>query len=274
MDIKNNNTVNSINNTDIDTKDVDSNSSELGEEIKAPKSKSQKGKSGKHKTLKAELLDNLSEEEIKDLLVAKEALEETKKVLEEKDILVKEYEDLLKRQQAEFENYRKRVNREMEENKKYANVEIILDIINVLDDFERAIDSAKSSKDFDALLEGIIMIESQLRSILEKKYGVKRIEAVGKEFDPSVHDAIMMEESDEVEEDTVVEDFQKGYIMHDRVIRPSKVKVAKAVGSSKGTNDLKKINGLNNELNNEETNDTTRNENIDKNDENISEKGE
>ncbi|RKX95309.1 MAG: nucleotide exchange factor GrpE [Spirochaetes bacterium] len=230
-----------------------------------------KGKASKHKSIKAELLDSLTEEEIKELIVAKETLAETKKLLEEKDVLIKEYEDLLKRQQAEFENYRKRINREIEENKKYANVEVILDIINVLDDFERAIDAARSSKDFNALLEGIVMIEKQLRGILEKKYGVKRIEAVGKEFDPSIHDAIMMEESDEVDEDTVVEDFQKGYIMYDRVIRPSKVKVAKATGPSpKPDFNLEGIK----DINEKRVDDATSSENIDNNDENISEKGE
>jgi len=271
MDINSNNEEVKVENKDVDVNDSQQTEEKTENTAKSStRSGKSKGKTSKHKSLKEELIETLSEDEIKELLVSKKALEETKSILEEKDVLIKEYEDLLKRQQAEFENYRKRINREIEENKKYANVEIILDIINVLDDFERAINSAKSSRDFNALLEGIMLIERQLKSILEKKYGVKMIEAVGKEFDPSMHDAIMMEESDEVDEDTVVEDFQKGYIMHDRVIRPSKVKVAKAVGASNVTPNF---DGINN-LNNERTDDTTSNENIDKNDENISEKGE
>lgn len=152
-------------------------------------------------------------------------------MLAEKGSLLLEYEDLLKRKQAEFENYRKRVQKEIAENRQYATAEIVLDIINILDDFERAVSSAELAKDFDALIEGIVIIKTQFRAVLEKKYGVKKIDAVGKEFDPNIHDAIMMEETDKYKEDTVVEDLQKGYIMHDRIIRPSKVKVAKPSSS-------------------------------------------
>jgi len=183
-------------------------------------------------------LESLSVEEIKSLLDVKNTLEEQRAVLEEKNSLLAEYEDLLKRKQAEFENFRKRVQKESEDYKKYAVSEIVLDIITVIDNFERALNAAESTKDFTALHEGIIMIEKQLRDLLERKYEVKMIETVGREFDPSLHDAIMMEESVEYGEDTVVEDFQKGYIMHDRVIRPAKVKVAKAVSSTEQGNDI------------------------------------
>jgi molecular chaperone GrpE len=171
----------------------------------------------------------LCEDEIRSLLKAKVALERKNQILEEKTSLLSEYEDLLKRKQAEFENYRKRVQKEMLENRKYATSEMVLDIVNIIDDFERAIGSAESSKDFTSLLEGIVITKKQLLGVLEKKHGVKRIEAVGKEFNPNLHDAVMMEESEKHKEDTVVEDFQAGYVMHDRVVRPTKVKVAKAV---------------------------------------------
>ena len=171
----------------------------------------------------------LCEDEIISLLKAKIALEEKNQILEEKTSLLSEYEDLLKRKQAEFENYRKRVQKEMLENRKYATSEMVLDIVNIIDDFERAIGSAESSKDFTSLLEGIVITKKQLLGVLEKKHGVKRIDAVGKEFDPNLHDAIMVEESEKHKEDTVVEDFQAGYVMHERVVRPTKVKVAKAV---------------------------------------------
>lgn len=171
----------------------------------------------------------LGDRACEDLLAAQEKTEMQAKILEEKDKLLKEYEDLLKRKQAEFENYRKRVQKELEDYRKYATSELVLDILNTIDDFERAIDSAKSSRDLDMLLDGIMLVEKQLRNILEKKHGVEKIETVGREFDPTVHDAIMMEESGDHEEDTVVEAFQSGYRMHDRVLRPAKVKVAKAV---------------------------------------------
>ena len=189
-----------------------------------------------------DMLEGLSEEEIKSLLDAKNSLEDQRAILEEKDRLIAEYEDLLKRKQAEFENFRKRVQKESEDYKKYAVSEIVLDIITVIDNFERALNAAESSKDFIALHEGIIMIEKQLKDLLERKYEVRMIETVGKEFDPSLHDAIMMEESEEYDEDTVVEDFQKGYIMHDRVIRPAKVKVVKAVSSTDEGNNIQNDN--------------------------------
>jgi molecular chaperone GrpE len=170
-----------------------------------------------------------STEEVERLQQMEQQLQEQQEMLEEKSALVAEYEDLLKRKQADFENYRKRVQKESQDVKKYANAEIVLDVLSMMDDFERAIESTESSKDFDALHEGILLVEKQIRNTLESKYNVKAIDAVGKPFDPTVHDAIMMEESDTHDEDTVVEDFQKGYVMHDRVIRPAKVKVAKSV---------------------------------------------
>ena len=170
-----------------------------------------------------------STEKLQRLHQVEQQFQEQKEMLEEKSGLVSEYEDLLKRKQADFENFRKRAQKEAQDFKKYANAEIVLDVLSMMDDFERAIESTESSKDFDALHEGILLVEKHIRNTLESKYNVKAIDAMGKPFDPTVHDAIMMEESDTHEEDTVVEDFQKGYIMYDRVIRPSKVKVAKAV---------------------------------------------
>ncbi len=203
---------------------------ELDKNIEGQK-KEQKKKSKPQEKASPKKQSSLATDEdiLQDLIQTKVLLEDQKKVVEEKEQLLAEYEDLLKRKQAEFENYKKRAHKEAQEFKKYANVEIILDILNTIDDFERAIESTKSSRDFDALLEGIQLVERQLKGVLENKYGVKMIEAVGKEFDPTIHEAMMMEESEQYDADTVIEDFQKGYVMHDRIIRPSKVKVAKPV---------------------------------------------
>jgi len=175
--------------------------------------------------------DSFNKEEIEVILAANQKLGIKNRELQEKCDLLAGYEDRLLRKQAEFENYKKRITREFDENKKYANTGLILDVLASIDNFERAIESAKSSKDFDALLDGIVIIETQLKSLLEKKYGVIMIDDVGAEFDPNIHDAIMMEESDQYADDTVIESLQKGYSMHGRVIRPAKVKVAKAVSS-------------------------------------------
>jgi molecular chaperone GrpE len=179
----------------------------------------------------SKLLESLNEEDVQKLLSVRQECEEKDQIIEEQNRLLLEYEDLLKRRQAELENYTKRMKRDFEESKKYATAQLLLDILNGIDNFERAIDSAKLSKDFDALLEGIVITETQLKSVLEKKYGVTVIDDVGKDFDPNIHDAIMMEESDEFAEDTVIENLQKGYRMYDRIIRHAKVKVAKAVSS-------------------------------------------
>jgi molecular chaperone GrpE len=169
-------------------------------------------------------------------------LESVRARLTEQEKLAAEYLDLLKRKQADFENYRKRSQKEIDEFKKYATTELVVDILDLLDNFERAVESARSAKDFDALLEGILIIRQQFRNLLEKKYGVKNIVAVGKEFDPNLHDAVMVEESGEFDRDTVIEDLRKGYVMHDRIIRPSKVKVAKAAAQSGGGGDVEERN--------------------------------
>ncbi|RKX98698.1 MAG: nucleotide exchange factor GrpE [Spirochaetes bacterium] len=183
--------------------------------------------------LRKRILEELSEDEIRELLEAKSVIEIKDREIEDLKSMVSEYAELLKRKQADFENFRKRLQRESEEQKKFANIELVRDILEVIDNLERAIESSKSSKDLDSLLEGIMMIEKQFKNLLERKYNVKMIDAVGKEFDPTLHDAIMMEESEDYDKDTVVETYQTGYIMHNRVIRPAKVKVAKAVSAVK-----------------------------------------
>jgi len=131
------------------------------------------------------------------------------------------------RKQADFENFRKRMFREKEEAIKYANSNLLLDLVSIIDDFERAIKSSDESKDFDTFHSGIELIEKQFTSMLDKKYGLKRFDSTGEKFDPEKHEAMMTEESDEFDEETVLEDFQKGYMLHDRVLRHSKVKVSK-----------------------------------------------
>jgi molecular chaperone GrpE len=133
--------------------------------------------------------------------------------------------DQLLRKAADFENFRKRMNREKQEAIDFANQSLLLDLIPVIDDFERALNSAESSKDFTSLYEGIDMIEKRLSSQLESKWGLKRFNSAGELFDPNRHEAIMMEKSAGISEPVVKEDFLKGYILKDRVVRSAKVKV-------------------------------------------------
>lgn len=141
------------------------------------------------------------------------------------------------RKQADFENFRKRMQREKEESAKFANKELLLDIVPVIDDFERAIHSTSNSQDYASLYDGVTLIEKQLTGMLERKWGLKRFDSVGTEFDPQHHEALSMETTDDVEHATVTEDFQKGYMLHDRVLRSAKVKVAMPAGPGSASND-------------------------------------
>ena len=142
---------------------------------------------------------------------------------------IAELNDQYLRKAAEFENFRKRMSREKQEAIEFANQNLLLDMIPIIDDFERAIKSAESlaspSPDCISLCEGISMIEKRLTAQLENKWGLKRYDSAGEIFDPNRHEAIMMEKSPDVSEHTVREDMLKGYTLKDRVIRSAKVKV-------------------------------------------------
>jgi molecular chaperone GrpE len=135
-------------------------------------------------------------------------------------------EEQLLRKQADFENFRKRMFREREEAAKHANAKLLLDLVEIIDNFERAINSSEESRDFDSLHEGIELIEKQFASMLENKWGLTRFDSSGMEFDPERHEAIAVDQSGEFPPQTVVEDYQKGYLLHDRVLRHARVKVA------------------------------------------------
>ncbi len=135
-------------------------------------------------------------------------------------------EDMMLRLAAELDNYKKRVAKERESLIKYANQEIIQGLLPTLDNFERAIESVEKSKDLNSFIEGIRMIAKQMFDALERN-GVKKIDALGKPFDPNIHEAVMQVASDQYPENTVAQEFQKGYMLHERVIRPSMVAVSR-----------------------------------------------
>jgi molecular chaperone GrpE len=141
----------------------------------------------------------------------------------EKEIV--DLKDKLLRKQADFENFRKRMLREREDAARYANATLLNDIIGLIDDFERAIRSAEESRDFATFLQGISMIEKQFVEMLETRWGLKRFASVGEGFDPNKHEAVLRVEGPVGSKPTVVEDYQKGYYLHERVLRPARVKV-------------------------------------------------
>ena len=145
-----------------------------------------------------------------------------KKEKDKKDQQIEELTDRLKRNMAEFDNFRKRTEKEKASMYIIGAKEIVEKILPVVDNFERGLAQAPEE---DAFAEGIRMIYKQLMTTLEE-LGVKQIEAVGKEFDPNLHNAVMHIEDEEAGENTIVEEFQKGYTYKDFVVRHSMVKVA------------------------------------------------
>lgn len=135
------------------------------------------------------------------------------------------YDQLLRRQ-AEFENYRKRVERERAELYQHGRDDVLLQFLPVVDNFERALSSLeKSEGDAEALRSGVELIHKQFKDALAK-FGLEPVEAVGMAFDPHVHEAVTTEATDLHKENTVIEEFQRGYKIGDRLLRPAKVKVA------------------------------------------------
>ena len=127
---------------------------------------------------------------------------------------------------AEFDNFRKRATRELEETLRYANMSLLRDLLPVLDNVERAIQAAEQNADANALLHGFKMVEQQVEEVL-KRHHCRRIEALHTPFDPHVHHAVMQQSSDEHPTNTVLMVTQNGYQLHDRVVRPSQVIVSK-----------------------------------------------
>ncbi len=154
-----------------------------------------------------------------------EELEKLRAELEEKKAELEEKHDRLIRLAADFDNYKKRVAKERAELLEMANRELILKFLPVLDNLERAMDHRESS-DFDSFYKGIEMILSQFRNILRDE-GVEPIEAVGRPFDPELHEAVMQVDEGDCDSGTVVGEFEKGYTLKGKVIRHSKVSVRK-----------------------------------------------
>ncbi|MBC7219786.1 MAG: nucleotide exchange factor GrpE [Hadesarchaea archaeon] len=149
-----------------------------------------------------------------------EKLIELQREMEEKARLAEERLNQLKYLQADFDNYRKSLDREKEQIIELANEGLIKDLLVVLDDFERALQSMKEGKD----KEGLLMLYKNFFKILEQ-HGLRPIEALGKKFDPYYHEAVLREKSDQ-EEGTIIGELQRGYMLKSKVIRHSKVKVA------------------------------------------------
>ncbi|MEC9092793.1 MAG: nucleotide exchange factor GrpE [Planctomycetota bacterium] len=171
-----------------------------------------------HEEVFEELDAGLTEDE-NDAAVAEEpSLFSLQKELEEKA-------DQLLRATAEIENVRKRGRREADEARKYASTSLLIDLLTAVDDLDRAVEAAESNEENSSLLAGVKMVSIQLESVLEKNQ-CKKIDALGKPFDPNLHEAIQMQPSDEYAANHVSLEVRTGYQFHDRVLRTAQVFVS------------------------------------------------
>ncbi len=155
-------------------------------------------------------------------------LKETEAKLAAAETATKEAHDRMLRHSAELDNYKKRSQRETVEFRKFANEALIKELLSVVDNLERAIASSPADNaESDCLMEGVDLTLKEILKVFEK-FSVKPVDAEGKPFDPNFHQAVMQEASDEHPEGTVLKELQKGYLLHDRLIRPAMVVVSKA----------------------------------------------
>lgn len=157
-----------------------------------------------------------------EVLLAKSEYEALVKKSQERD----EYHNKMLKAMADFDNFKKRLEKDKIEYVKFANEGLILEFLGILDNFERGIKFAEQKKDFDLMHQGVEMIIKQLYGILGEK-GLKKIESNGKKFDPYLHEVLETVEGTQENEGNIVEELQPGYELNGKVIRPAKVKVVK-----------------------------------------------
>lgn len=200
---------------------------ELQEKAKLKESK-------KYKSMnKEEIIRKLIEKE-EVLKNIEEELSKTRKVVKEKDNLSEEYLKHLERLQADFDNYKKRQEKKQKEFIEFANKRLLNNLLSVVDNLERALDSTKNNKNIKAIKEGVNNTLKEFNAILNKE-GVKPIQSIKHRFDPYKHEAVMKTETDKYSEDIVTEEFQKGYYIKSKVLRPAMVKVAVSTKEKKDT---------------------------------------
>jgi molecular chaperone GrpE len=170
-------------------------------------------------------LNNSEQEKLEEEVVEEEVDE-----FEQAKAEAGEYLDQLQRTQAEFANYKKRIEREREEFVSLANAALISRLLPILDDCKRALQTVPDNLRGLTWVEGIALIERRLQMTLEQD-GLSEIEAVGKAFDPELHHAVVRQETTEYPEDEIIGELQKGYKLHEKVLRPSMVRVAAKPGN-------------------------------------------
>lgn len=183
--------------------------------------------------------ENIASEEVDEVILEQETeevdedaevtiIEESQPEQAELEKLRTEQEETLNRYlrlQAEYDNFKKRTQKERVAERKYKSQDLASDLLPVLDNFERAL-QVETNESNQGIIEGIQMVYNQLTEALAS-HGIQQIETIGRPFDPNLHHAIMQVEDEEKESNEILEELQKGYLIHDRVIRPAMVKVNK-----------------------------------------------
>jgi len=180
--------------------------------------------------LEGEAVQNEAVEEKNENVESQEAEKSTEETSEDKikklEAELQEWKNSYTRKLAEFQNFTKRKENEVAEMRKYASEEIVVKLLDNIDNLERAVDASKESQNFDSLVEGVNMILNNLKHLLTEE-GVEEIEAAGKEYNPYEHKAMITENKEELDDNVVVQVFQKGYKMKGKVVRPAMVTVNK-----------------------------------------------
>ena len=180
--------------------------------------------------LEGEAVQNEAVEEQNENVESQEAEKSAEETSEDKiqklEAELQEWKNSYTRKLAEFQNFTKRKENEVAEMRKYASEGIIVKLLDNIDNLERAVDASKESQNFDSLIEGVNMILNNLKHLLAEE-DVEEIEAAGKEYDPYEHKAMITENKEELDDNVVVQVFQKGYKMKGKVVRPAMVTVNK-----------------------------------------------
>ncbi|MEK0324832.1 MAG: nucleotide exchange factor GrpE [Nitrosopumilus sp.] len=157
-----------------------------------------------------------------------EDVEEIKGQLEKEKEKVETTLSKMKYLQADFDNYQKRTNREVEQLLRIGSERIILRLLDILDNLKRATESHNDELATTGVLDGILMIRDDVKGLLESE-GVKEIETLGKKFDPALHEAVSFREMSDLDEGSIISEARKGYLLHEKVVRTSMVEVARKV---------------------------------------------
>ena len=180
--------------------------------------------------LEGEAVQNEAIEEQNENVESQEAEKSAEETSEDKikklEAELQEWKNSYTRKLAEFQNFTKRKENEVAEMRKFASEEIVVKLLDNIDNLERAVDASKESQNFDSLVEGVNMILNNLKHLLTEE-GVEEIEAAGKEYNPYEHKAMITENKEELDDNVVVQVFQKGYKMKGKVVRPAMVTVNK-----------------------------------------------